>query len=145
MERTVLQASGDRDPEDPIPNLRAFLDYSELNYDDSLASISLPGPVANYDPGGETTGVTKRWSVPSMEVKKFIDDVSGCEKVHAGDVYKSNIVNDDEIRYIRAPQAQALFDKVNAEAASKGMKLNSKKTTFIVCQCGKIVQPEDLH
>ena len=61
----------------------------------------MPGPVAGYDPGGNETGVFERWSQKKMEVKKFIDDVSGSRKVHANDSYTSKIVNDtQEIRYI---------------------------------------------
>ena len=45
-------------PSSPQTNLRAFLDYGVS--DDSLASLNQPGPVANYDPGGEDTGVLER-------------------------------------------------------------------------------------
>ena len=48
----------------------------------------MPGPVANYDdPGGSDTGDHERWLQEKMEVKKFIDDISGSEILHAGIVF----------------------------------------------------------
>lgn len=119
------------DPTSPFTNLRVFMDY--LVGSDSLSSLNQPGPVANYDPGGEETGVMERWENKTLEVKKFIDDVSGNENLHATAEYASKILNDvSEIRYIHAPLAQDLFDRVRVEAASKGMKLNEKKTNIKV-------------
>ena len=88
----------------------------------------MPGPVANFDPGGEYTGVLDRGTQKRMEVKKFIDAVSGTEKIHANDIYTSKIKNDvREIQYLHAQQGQLLFDKVREGAATKGMRLNEKK------------------
>ena len=54
-EEYVLQSTPSDNPMSPITNLQTFQNYSALS--DSLASLNLPGPVANYDPGGEETGV----------------------------------------------------------------------------------------
>lgn len=68
---------------------------------------------ANFDPGGQDTGVLDRWSDEKIEVKKYIDDVSGCEKIHCGVNYASRVEdNIDETRYVHSPQGQALFDHV---------------------------------
>ena len=56
----------------PLSNLRSA---QPPESDNSLASITVPGPVASYDPGGEESGVTKPWEEKVIEVKKNIDDV----------------------------------------------------------------------
>ena len=127
-------------PSSPLTNLRAFLNYSVS--DDSLASFIQPGPVANYDPGGDETGFLECWKEESLEVKKFIDDVSGSEKLHANSDYKSRVIDDvREIRYIHAPLAQDLFDRVREGAASRGMKLNEKKTTILCISAVRSYEP----
>ena len=50
--------------------------------------------------------------------------------------------NNDEIRYVHAHQAQALFDTVKEEAASKGMKLNSQKTTLLCSSAARSYTPK---
>ena len=106
----------------PTFNLQAFLEYSEN--DDSLVSIN-PLAHPNFDPGGEETGVLDRWKDSKIEIKKYIDDVSGSEKLHCGLEYSSKVIdNSDEIRYIHSSQGQALFNHVRLGAADKGMKLN---------------------
>ena len=74
-----------------MSNLRAYLEHSDLG--DLLASIHMPGPVANFDPGGSGTGVLERWEQKKIVVKKFIDNVSGAEKLHCNDVYESKVEN----------------------------------------------------
>ena len=56
--RSVQSTVSARSAGSPTTNLREYLDHSVLG--DSLASINLPGPVANYDPGGDETGVYER-------------------------------------------------------------------------------------
>ena len=98
----------------------------------------MPGPVANYDPWGEETGVLECWKEKKIEVKKFIDDVSGAEKLHCSNVYYSKIENEtEEVRYVHAVQAQSLFDWVRLGAAEKGMKLNSNKTVLLCVSAAK--------
>ena len=41
-----------------------------------------------------------------LVTKKYIDDVSGVEKLHSSHLYNSKVVNGKEIRYIHAIQAQ---------------------------------------
>ena len=95
----------------------------------------MPGPIANYDPGGEETGVYERWEPEKMVVKKFIDDVSGVEKIHCNDLYISKVKNDlEETQFVHAVQAQCFFDTVRGRAFANGMKLNPKKTTLL-CIC----------
>ena len=68
------------------------MDYSD-SADDSLASLNWQGGAfANYDPGGENTGVLDRWSVKKIEVKKFIDDVSGCKKIHCNENFRPRLL-----------------------------------------------------
>ena len=58
--------SGLGTPDYPVPDLRAFMDYSATQ-DDSLASINIQGSFADYDPGGGkkqgfwTVGVWASW------------------------------------------------------------------------------------
>ena len=66
-----------------------------------------------------------------LVVKKYIDDVSGVEKIHASHLYQSKTNEEGETRYIHAVQAQALFDRVRVVAAEKGMKLNPSKTVLL--------------
>ena len=66
-----------------------------------------------------------------LVVKKYIDDVSGVEKLHASHLYKSKIHENKETRYIHSVQAQGLFDQVRVVAAEKGMRLNPKKTVLL--------------
>ena len=55
-------------PDYPVTNIRFFQDYTAM--DDSLASLDHQrGHCANYDPGGEETGVLERWSVGKVEIK----------------------------------------------------------------------------
>ena len=78
-----------------------------------------------------------------MVVKKFIDDVSGAEKILCYNEYVSKIVNEtNEIRYIHAQQAQCLFDKVRLEASEKGMKLNPQKTTLLCITSARSYTPK---
>ena len=55
----IQRSTPSDNPLSPYTNLRIFQDYSALS--NSLASLNLPGAVANYDPGGEETGVHERW------------------------------------------------------------------------------------
>ena len=50
-----------------------------------------------------------------------MDDVSGCEKLHFNNEYKSKMNGMQETRYVHAMQAQGLFDKIAEEAGGKGM------------------------
>ena len=114
----VFHDASSDNPSSPFTNLCVFMDYSDRN--NSLSSLVLPGPVANYDLGGEETGVTEHWERKALEVKKCIDDVSGSEKLHASQDYSSKIINNtEEIRYIHTPLAQNLFDRVGRVAAIK--------------------------
>ena len=125
----------------PATNLQDFLEYSL--HSDSLASIEIPGQVESYDPGGSPTGVFERWEGKMIEVKKFIDDVNGSRKLHTNSNYRSKIVNgDEEICYIKAVQAQALFNKMKGGAAKKGMKLNPKKTTLLCMSAARSYTPK---
>ena len=76
-------------------------------------------------------------------MKKYIDDVSGAEKLHCGENYRS-VVRDnmDEVRYIHAKQGQALLDLVRSGAASKGMKLNPKKTSLLCINAARSYVPK---
>ena len=107
-------------------NYRFALDRS-----DSLISLNLPSISEYYESGGEDTGVFDRWTQKNIVCKKFVDDVSGCEKLHFNNIYFSKIHNDNETRFVHATQAQSLFDAVASGAASKGMRLNEEKTKLV--------------
>ena len=62
---------------------------------------------------------------------RYVDDVSGKEKLHANNIYNSKYVGEKEFRYVNAAQSQDLFDKVCAGAAEKGMKINPEKTKLL--------------
>ena len=69
--------------------------------------------------------------------------MSGVEKLHAGEHYSSQVSdNFEETRYIHAAQGQKLFDFVKENAASKGMKLNPKKTTLLCLSAAKTYKPK---
>ena len=89
------------------------------------------------------TGVHEHWECKKIEVKKFIDDVSGAEKLHCNDTYASKILDSgEEVRYVKAQQAQDLFDRVRDRAAVKGMKLNPKKTTLLCISAARTYTPK---
>ena len=76
-------------------------------------------------------------------MKKYIDDVSGCEKLHSGLEYSSRVTGSrEETRYIHATQGQALFDTVRREAASKGMRLNPNKTSLLCISAARSYEPK---
>ena len=127
----------------PTSNVRNYLLYGN---DSSLSGLGLVGPEHQpddlFDPGGEDTGVSERWKDRDLEVKKFIDNVSGSENINANLTYRSRVTSDtEERRYIHAPQSQELFDKVSCEASSKGMKLNEKKTTLLCISAACSYEP----
>ena len=124
----------------PITNLRAFLNYSTA--EETVLEENQSIRIGSYDPGGEETGVLTHWKEKNLQVKKFIDDVSGSEKLHAGNVYTLRVEDlTDEVRYVHAPLAQDLFDRVRDEAAGKGMKLNENKTTMLCISAAKLYKP----
>ena len=111
-------------------NLASFLDYEDQSADDSLADL----PVVDsglMEEGGGPTHIYDRWIQAPIEVKKYIDDVSGVEKIHAGHLYNSKFVDGHEHRFFHAPQAQELFERVRRGATEKGMQLNPSKTVML--------------
>ena len=46
-----------------------------------------------YEEGGEQTNIYDRWQQKRLEVKKYVDDVSGVEKLHASHLYFSKVLN----------------------------------------------------
>ena len=83
-----------------------------------------------------------RWTQEDIQVKKFADDVSGCEKINMNYEYNSKVVDGCEIRYTHAPHAQALFDQVAGLAGERGMKLNEKKTTMLCVSAARSYDPK---
>ena len=94
-----------------------------------------------YESGGEDTGVFDRWTQKELVVKKFVDDISGAEKIHANNIYASKVSDGLETRYLHAVQSQRLFDQVALGAAEKGMKLNEKKTTLLCINAARTYKP----
>ena len=60
--------------------------FNYNNYSDSLSSL-LEESNDIYEPGGEETGNLERWKNRKIEVKKFVEDVSACEKTCMNDTY----------------------------------------------------------
>ena len=88
-----------------------------------------------YDPGGEETGFGVRWTQEEIRVKKFIDDVSGCEKLSMNIEFNSKIVASREIRYCHAAQVAGC-------AKDRGMLLNERKPTLLCMSAAKSYIPE---
>ena len=92
------------------------MDYSGLVSSDDL--VDLPSPDnALYQEGGGPTQIYDRWQQKQISVKKYVDDVSGVEKLHASHQYNSKILNGVEHRMIHAEQSQFLFDQVVQKSA----------------------------
>ena len=109
---------------------------------DSLASLDLQSH-SIYESGGEDPGVFVRWEGKNLEVKKFVDDVSGCEKIHMNNIYTSKYYGEKGTRYVHAVQGQALFDQVALKAKDRGMKLNPDKTNLLCCLLYTSPSPRD--
>ena len=77
-----------------------------------------------------------------MQVKKYVDDVSGMERIHSSHLYNSKISDGLECRYIHATQAQNLFDVVREGASEKGMMLNSEKTVLLCFSAATSYKPK---
>ena len=55
--------------------------------------MPVPSPSV-VDVGGGPTHIFDRWTQKHITVKKYIDDVSGVERLHAGNEYRSKIMDD---------------------------------------------------
>ena len=125
-------------------NIGAFLEYPEGDLEQPVIDQP-PNPDPDpglYEAGGEQTNIYDRWVQKGVEVKKYVDDVSGMGKLHTGHLYKSKIVDDCETRYIHAVQAQGLFDGVRGVAEQKGMQLNPQKTTLLCMSAARTFKPK---
>ena len=95
---------------------------------DSLINLNPVSASGYYESGGEDANIFARWSQKELFVKKFVDDISGSEKLHVNNVYNSKVSGHLETRYIHAAQSQELFNRVAASASEKGIKWNASKT-----------------
>ena len=84
-------------------SVHALLDYSGSDQSQPDLRVSMHSIL---EEGAGSTQIYDRWQQKHITVKKYIDDVSGVEKPHSSHLYNSKIINDKEICYIHAPQAQ---------------------------------------
>ena len=71
-------------------NLTRFMDYSEAS--DLDRSGIMPSGLSDsiFEEGGEPTQIYDRWIQKDIVTKKYIDDVSGVEKLHASHIFFSH-------------------------------------------------------
>ena len=68
-----------------------------------------------------------RWHQKDITVMKYIDDISGTEKLHANYKYRSAAKNYVEHRYIHASQLEEMFKKIDREAKIYGVLITRRR------------------
>ena len=76
-------------------------------------------------------GVPERWTNRPCAVKSYIDDLNIIEKIRHSDAVFT-LSNQKRLIKAHAPQSEAFFNNISAEASAIGMKVNDRKTQ-IVC------------